>query len=95
MTALDALIPAAAVYTLLPLVWAVGRAYAISGWLACKKLDYYDSYDYRYIRLYSQLLTIVGSVVTLPLAWLPWLEAMPSELFVSGLRAQRLRWCTC
>ena len=77
VTALNALIPAAAVYTLLPLVWAVGSGYAISGWLACEK----EGVGEKDARLFfGQFLTIVGSVVTLPLAVLPWVEAMPGGL---------------
>ena len=77
VTALNALIPAAAVYTLLPLVWAVGSGYAISGWLACEKEGVGEK-DERLF--FGQFLTIVGSVVTLPLAVLPWVEAMPGGL---------------
>jgi hypothetical protein len=78
VTALNALVPAAAVYTLLPLVWAVGSAYAISGWLACEE-ERVGSACAR--SFFGQFLTIVGSVVTLPLAVLPWVEAMPGGLF--------------
>jgi len=77
VTALNALIPAAAVYTLLPLVWAVGSGYAISGWLACEKEGVGEK-DAR--SFFGQFLTVVRSVVTLPLAVLPWVEAMPGWL---------------
>jgi len=77
VTALNALIPAAAVYTLLPLVWAVGSGYAISGWLACEKEGVGEK-DAR--SFFGLALTVVRSVVTLPLAVLPWVEAMPGWL---------------
>ena len=75
VTALNALVPAAAVYTLLPLVWAVGSGFAISGGLAGEK-EGVGSAGVR--SFFSQFLTIVGSVVTLSLAVLPWVQAMPS-----------------
>jgi hypothetical protein len=77
VTALNALIPAAAVYTVLPLVWAVGSGFAISGWLACEKERVASSCE----RFFGLALTVVRSMVTLPLAVLPWVEAMPGGLF--------------
>ena len=77
VTALNALIPAAAVYTLLPLVWAVGSGFAFSGWLACEEERVESSCE----RFFGLALTVVRSVVTLPLAVLPWVEAMPGGLF--------------
>ena len=78
LTALNALLPAAAVYTLLPLVWAVCSGFAISGWLACEKEGVGSACARSF---FGQFLAIVGSVVTLPLAVLPWVEAMPGGLF--------------
>jgi hypothetical protein len=77
VTALNALVPAAAVYTLLPLVWAVGSGFAISGWLACEKERVASSCE----RFFGLALTVVRSMVTLPLAVLPWVEAMLGGLF--------------
>jgi len=77
VTALNALLPAAAVYTLLPLVWAVGSGFAISGWLAYEKERVMSSCE----RFFGLALTVVRSMVTLPLAVLPWVEAMPGRLF--------------
>jgi hypothetical protein len=77
VTALNALLPAAAVYTLLPLVWAVGSGFAISGWLAYEKERVMSSCE----RFFGLALTVVRSMVTLPLAVLPWVEAMLGGLF--------------